>query len=104
MNSSCINNATCYALAMKETNSSVQRVTGILNDPKITAKEVAASVEIMAAIAGAIRELGSIPSGNLYGRIMSKLSFELYTGSIETLQMVGLIKKENDLLIWIGGE
>jgi hypothetical protein len=54
-------------------------------------EQVKAAITIVAAVAEAIRELGSIPS-DLSG----------YTKIIETLKNAGLVAEQNNLLTWVG--
>lgn len=54
------------------------------------------------ALAECIREIGSVPNGHLYARVMEHLSFETYSYLIDQLKKANLIREENYLLIWIG--
>ena len=58
----------------------------------------------MAATVGdAIRELGSVPSGHLYARLMGHLSLEEFNEIISTLVRAGLVRRDaNHLLVWAG--
>lgn len=50
-----------------------------------------------------IRELGEVPSGHLYARLMGKLSLESYEAIIRQLVKADLVKRSNaHLLTWIG--
>ena len=69
-----------------------------------TAEQKRALVLAVQALADAIRELGSIPSGHLYARLMDKLSLETYQILIGVLKQAGKVKEENFLLTWIGGD
>ena len=54
------------------------------------------------AIAEAIRELGSVPSGHLYARLMDRFSLDQYESLIQILVRENLITRGNDhLLRWI---
>jgi hypothetical protein len=70
-----------------------------------TKADVVAAMSVTVAIGEAIRELGQVPSGQLYAQLMSKLSFEAYSGAIEVLQRANLIKQTTSfMLVWIGPE
>ena len=65
----------------------------------------AAAVGLVMALVEAIRELGSVPSGHLYARVMGHLTLEQYTQIVETLKQAGLVREERShLLRWIGPE
>lgn len=72
----------------------------------LTIKEQAenkAVLDIVLAVCEAIRELGEVPSGHLYARLMGMLSLEQYTRILDVLKNAGLVKEENShLLKWIG--
>jgi hypothetical protein len=55
------------------------------------------------AIAEAIRELGSVPSGHLYARLMGQLAIEEYNAIIAVLKGAELVTEEAHVLSWIGG-
>lgn len=61
-----------------------------------------AASALAAAIAEAIRELKTVPSGELYARLMGKLSLEQYESLIGSLVKVGLVTKAGHLLRWVG--
>lgn len=67
---------------------------------QLTKKQIEAYIELHRAIADTVRELKQIPSGHLYARLMSVLSFEQFDKIVTTLCNSGVIRKENDLLIW----
>ena len=71
---------------------------------KVTKKEVKAVLDTIAAVASAIRTLGSVPSGHLYALLCGTLSLESYQRIIDQLKKSGLVKEENHLLTWIGPE
>jgi hypothetical protein len=64
--------------------------------------QVKAAISIVAAVAEAIRELGSIRSGHLYARLMGHVDVATYTKIIGTLKNAGLVAEKNDLLTWVG--
>jgi len=59
-------------------------------------------LQIAAAMAEAIRSLGSVPSGHLYARLMGHVNLETYELIISVLVKANLVKQENFLLTWIG--
>lgn len=71
--------------------------------PTITKEQLTGAIEIIRAVADAIKELGSVPSGHLYANLMRYLSYSKYMNIIEILKNAKLIE-ENDfhLLTWIG--
>ncbi len=66
-----------------------------------TKTETEIALRILKAVAEAIKELGSIPSGHLYARLMGKLTLDQYNLVIGALKKAGLIKEEHYLLTWI---
>jgi hypothetical protein len=69
-----------------------------------TKSQAAAAVTAVAAVAEAIRSLGSIPSGQLYAQVMSYLTIEAYNRIIEILKRADLVAEENHVLRWVGPE
>jgi hypothetical protein len=68
----------------------------------VTAEQVTAGIRMAAAVGEAIRDLGSVPSGHLYARLMGHMSPETYNKVISLLVKVGAVKEENHLLTWVG--
>ena len=64
-------------------------------------KQVAAQLRIVAAIGEAIKDLGSVPSGHLYARVMGILSLDQYNQVIGILKKQGLIEEKSHELTWI---
>ena len=58
--------------------------------------------ELTIALAQAIHDLGSVPSGHLYARVMGSISLPTYQMMIAQLEKTKLVKNENHLLTWIG--
>ena len=54
------------------------------------------------ALSEAIRELGSVPSGHLYARVMGAMNLATYNSIIGTLKGAKLVSESNDVLIWVG--
>jgi len=67
----------------------------------LTKEQVKAGIEIIKAVADAIRAVKEVPSGELYARTMSHLSLQDYESIIGTLKRAGLVQEENNLLKWI---
>jgi hypothetical protein len=65
-----------------------------------TSDQVKAAIETIRAIADTIRSLGSIPSGELYARVMQYIPIDSYNRIIDILVNSGLITKTNNLLTW----
>jgi hypothetical protein len=67
-----------------------------------TNEEITAGIQILVAVAEAIREKGEVPSGELYAVLSGHLTLALYTKVIERLKGAGLVSERNHLLTWIG--
>jgi hypothetical protein len=63
---------------------------------------IAAWLQIVKALGDTVRDLGRVPSGELYAVAMASLNYEQYTRAIETLKRAGLVSETNHELIWIG--
>jgi len=60
-------------------------------------------VGIVVAVAETIKELGSVPSGHLYARLMGHMNLETYEGIIGVLVRKGMVRQEpSHLLVWTG--
>jgi effector-binding domain-containing protein len=70
---------------------------------KPTTEQIKATLETLRAVADAIRELKTVPSGVLYARVMGHFNFETYKAVIGTLVRAGLVKEhDSHLLEWVG--
>jgi hypothetical protein len=67
-----------------------------------TASQMSAAILMSAAVAEAIRELDSIPSGQLYAQLVEKMDFQTYTYIINSLKKAKLVEEKNHLLTWVG--
>jgi len=67
-----------------------------------TRQQVTAAIQIVAAVAEAIRGLGSVPSGHLYAQLLGKVTLEQYRQIIATLKRAELVSESNHMLHWIG--
>ena len=64
-------------------------------------RQLAAAFAGLKALAEIIRQAGEVPSGVLYARLMSKVTFEDYTRLVETLKRTGLVTEtRGHLLRW----
>lgn len=71
--------------------------------PAIGRKEqVRAAIGTVMAVGDAIRDLGEVPSGELYANVMSKITFTQYSQIIEILVGAKLITNHGHLLKWVG--
>ena len=62
-----------------------------------------AAIEIVKAVADTIKDLGSVPSGHLYARLMGHMSLSEYEQIIGFIVRSGLVKRDSShLLTWIG--
>lgn len=68
------------------------------------AEQVTAAIRMAAAVGEAIKDLGSVPSGHLYARLMGHMDLTTYNKLIGILKQADLVKEENHLLTWIGPE
>ena len=70
-----------------------------MND--VTRDQVRAYLAATRAIADAIKELGSTPSGHVYATVMGHMDFETYQGIVTRLCEAKLIEKKGNVLTWI---
>lgn len=68
----------------------------------ITPDQIKAAMAMTQAVAETIKTLGSVPSGHLYARLMGHMSLQTYESLIGLIKKSGLVKEENNLLIWVG--
>lgn len=69
----------------------------------LTKAQKHAVISATLALADAVRELGSVPSGHLYARVMGQLQLEEYEAMIGCLIRNGIISKDdNHVLTWKG--
>ena len=68
-----------------------------------TKEQTLAALKIVMAIGDTIRELGSVPSGELYARVMVHgVTMEGYNSIIGMLKRAGVVKESCHVLTWIG--
>jgi hypothetical protein len=61
-----------------------------------------AVIEVLMAVADAIKELKEVPSGHLYAALMGKMDIQSYEAIIRTLINSKLVARRSDLLVWVG--
>ena len=69
---------------------------------RITPEQRKAVLELIQAIAETIKELGSVPAGHLYARLMDKMSIETFQTIVDTLVKAKIIENKGFLLTYIG--
>lgn len=67
-----------------------------------TTQQVHAAINMVAAIAEAIRSLGEVPSGVLYAQVFGHMTIDQYTQVIGIVKRVGLVAETNNVLRWVG--
>ncbi len=73
-----------------------------------TSQERRAAIELVNAVADAIRDLsgisvlGGVPSGELYAHLSGVMSLESYQRLLAELQRAGYIKIARHLITWTG--
>ena len=65
-------------------------------------EQTKATIEVIKAVAEAIKTLGQVPSGHLYARLMGSLTLDQYQTIIDILEKGRLIKVEHHLITWLG--
>lgn len=68
----------------------------------ITKNEIAGSIQALAALAEAIRGLGSVSSGQLYAQVMGHMDLPTFEKAIRLLEKTGIVRVSNHELTWIG--
>jgi len=67
--------------------------------------QLESAFQALKALAEIIRHAGEVPSGELYARLMGKVTLEDYTRLVETLKRTGLVTETpGHLLRWVGPE
>lgn len=61
-----------------------------------------AELQIIMAVADAVKALGSVPSGHLYARLMGRMSLAEYDGIVAVLKRAKLVEERHHLLTWKG--
>lgn len=68
----------------------------------ITKEQIAAHLKVVQAVAEAIREAGTIPSGHLYSALCGKMDLNSYNRIIDMLKRTELVSETNHVLKWEG--
>lgn len=68
----------------------------------VTREEVSAAIQAASAVAEAIRDLGSVPSGELYVQLMQHMSLATYEAILNILQRADLVVIANHVVRWTG--
>ncbi len=63
--------------------------------------QTTAAVDAILAVAEAIRELKSVPSGHLYARLMGHMDLDGYQRVIAILKSTGLVTESGHVLTWV---
>jgi hypothetical protein len=69
---------------------------------ELTTQQITAGLQIAAAIGTAIRELGEVPEGQLFARMMGHLDLRSFDAVIDALVRAGVVRRANHMLTWIG--
>ncbi len=67
---------------------------------QITKSEVGGALDMIKAVADAIKELGSVPSGHLYARLMAYVDLNTYNKIIDILKRSEIVAEKNNELFW----
>lgn len=67
-----------------------------------TKNQMVSAVQAAGALAEAVRELGSVPSGHLYARVCGQMDMQTYSAIIGLLKRAGLVAEANHVLSWSG--
>lgn len=59
-------------------------------------------VRLAAVVGELIRDLGEVPSGEIYASIMDRVSLDEYNAIVQALVNAKLVKQRNYLLTWVG--
>lgn len=68
------------------------------------AEQAKAALKVTMAVADAIKELGTVPAGELYAQVMGHMSLDGFNSLINLLTRgeTPLVRREGDLLVWNG--
>ena len=66
-------------------------------------QQISAALQIVHAVGEAIQELGSVPSGTLYARLMGRMRLDRHEQIIGLLKTAGLVEESPEhMLTWTG--
>ncbi len=68
----------------------------------ITKEQKKAAFEVVLAVSETIRVLKTVPSGELYARVMGHVDLDGYNKIIDLLKNTGLVTESAHLLEWVG--
>ena len=75
----------------------------IVDSKSETRRQLEAAIQALKALAEIIRHAGEVPSGELYARLMGRVTLDDYTRLVETLKRAGLVTETpGHLLRWTG--
>ncbi len=66
----------------------------------MTKDQLSSALNVLMAVADAVKEAKSIPAGTLYAVLMGKVDKQGFDSIIRTLVNSGVIRYESHLLIW----
>lgn len=58
--------------------------------------------DLIVAVADVIRDLGEVPAGELYARVMNELTLANFEGIVTVLEKGGLVRRDAHVLRWVG--
>lgn len=67
---------------------------------QVTRSEIGGAMDIIKAVADAIKELKSVPSGHLYARLMPHMDFQTYNRIIDILKRSEIVVERSNELFW----
>lgn len=70
----------------------------------VTKEQVGQAIDVVRALAEAIRTSKQIPSGHLYAMVVGSMDLATYNGAIGLLKRAGLVAEKGNALTWIGPE
>jgi hypothetical protein len=70
----------------------------------IDRQQIQSAIQVVCALAEAIRTAKQIPSGHLYAMVMGKMTLEVYEGALGTLKRAKLVQEAGNMLTWVGPE
>ena len=65
-------------------------------------QQAAAGLQVIKAIADIVREVGEVPAGHLYSAVMGVMDLDRFQHIVDVLVGSKLIRKQGDLLTWVG--
>jgi hypothetical protein len=68
----------------------------------VTAADLKAGVQVVLAVAEAIREAGEVPSGHLYAALGGRLELSAFLRVVGILKGAGLVAESGHVLRWVG--